>query len=131
MRAPRANRRDRSAIARGVTGSVCPDACVIAGPRSRGTPGRVEISLVRYHRFLNALRCDGRSERGERLSPQRARPFEAGDGAMSGDYSAVNALMVAVLIGLPVMVVGRFGLTRWEHQGAARGSRRERRRLGG
>jgi hypothetical protein len=53
---------------------------------------------------------------------------------MSGDYSAANALMVAVLIGLPVMVVGLFGLTRWERQRerrAARGSQRERRRLGG
>jgi ABC-type phosphate transport system permease subunit len=53
---------------------------------------------------------------------------------MSSDYSAANALMVAVLIGLPVMVVGLFGLTWWERQRerrAARVSRRQRRRSGG
>jgi hypothetical protein len=52
---------------------------------------------------------------------------------MSADYSAADALVVAVLIGLPVMVVGVFGLTWWERQRErwmARGSR-QRRRLGG
>jgi ABC-type phosphate transport system permease subunit len=54
---------------------------------------------------------------------------------MSSDYSAANAAMVAVLIGLPVMVVGLFGLTWWERQRERRmaraGSRRQRRRSGG
>jgi hypothetical protein len=54
---------------------------------------------------------------------------------MSGEYSAADALMAAVLIGLPAMLVGLVGLTWWERvrerRTARAESRRERRRLGG
>jgi hypothetical protein len=54
---------------------------------------------------------------------------------MGSDYSAASAVMVAVLIGLPLMAVGLFGLSWWERQREQRtarvGSRRQRRRSGG
>ena len=54
---------------------------------------------------------------------------------MSGDSSAANAVIVAVLVGLPVVVVGLFGMAWWERyqeRRTVRGeSRRQRRRLGG
>ena len=90
--------------------------------------------FVRYHRFLGACPFDDRSEEGERLSQQR-HALLAWDGTMSGDYSAANAVIVAVLIGLPVMVFGLFGMAWWERYSERRTaraeSRRQRRRLGG
>src|SRR3954468_20315706 len=47
---------------------------------------------------------------------------------MSGDYSAGNAVIVAVLVGLPVVVVGLFGLTWWERYQERRTARGESRR---